>query len=87
MDSYDTLVLFLAVALAVFLVLGIIFMVYLIRISRRVHEITEKARAAADNVESAARIFRKSAGPAVFSRIVANVVESWRHSKGKKEKS
>ncbi|HEX9679697.1 MAG TPA: hypothetical protein VGA08_03695 [Candidatus Saccharimonadales bacterium] len=86
MDAFEILVVILSIALAGFLLLGIIFMVYLIRISRRVHEISEKARAAADSVEAAARIFQKTAGPAVFSRIVANVVEGWQAKKGKKEK-
>ena len=85
MDSYDTLVLILSITLAVFLVLGIIFLIYLIRIARRVHEISERARAAADNVEAAAKIFRKTAGPAVFSRIVANIVENWQGKKKSKK--
>ena len=73
MDSYDTLVVILSVTLAIFLVLGIIFLIYLIRIARRVHEISEK-------------IVRKTAGPAVFSRIVANIVEGWQDKSKKKSK-
>lgn len=81
MDAFEILVVILSIALAIFLVLGIIFMVYLIRISRRVHEISEKARSAVDNVETAARVFGKAAAPAAFSRIIANIVESWQDNK------
>jgi len=86
MDAFEILVVILSVALAIFLILAIVFMFYLIRISRRVHEISEKARAAAGSMEAAAHIFRKTAGPAVFSRIVANIVETWQAKKGSKEK-
>ena len=86
MDAYETLVIILSITLAVFLILAIVFTIYMIRIARRVHEISEKARSAADSVETAAHLFQKTAGPAVFSRIVANIVESFRdkEKKGKK---
>ena len=86
MDSYDILVIFLSTALVVFLILAIVFTAYLIKIARTVKQISEKAKAAASSMESAAHIFRKSAAPAVFSRIVANVVESWKSAKDGKKK-
>jgi hypothetical protein len=86
MEAFEILVIILSVALAIFLILGIVFMVYLIRISRRVHEISETARSAVDNVESAAKVFSKAAGPAAFSRIVANIVETWQSSKDDKKR-
>lgn len=81
MDSYDILVIILSIALAIFLILGIVFMVYVIRISKRVDEITEKARSAVNNVESATRVFSKAAAPAAFSKVLANIVEGWQDSK------
>jgi hypothetical protein len=81
MDAFEILVLMLSVMLAMFLLLAIVFGVLMIRIAKRVHEITEKARAAADSVEVAAKIFQKSAGPAVFSRIIANIVEAFQDKK------
>ena len=86
MDSFDILVVILSVTLSIFLILATIFVIYLIKIARTVKEITEKARSAADSFESAANIFKKTAGPAVFSRIVANIVESWKSSKDSKKK-
>lgn len=86
MDAFEILVTILSITLAIFLIVATVFTVFLIRIARRVHEITEKARAAAGSVEAAARIFQKTAGPAVFSRIVANIVETWQAKKGNKEK-
>ncbi len=85
MDSFDVLVIFLSTALAIFLVLAIIFTVYLIRIAKIVNEISEKARSAVDSVESAARLFNRSAAPAAFMKILANIVESvTERRKGKK---
>jgi hypothetical protein len=81
MEAFEVLVVILSVVLSIFLLVAIIFTVYLIRIARRVHEISEKARAAASSMEAAAHIFKKTAGPAVFSRIVANIVESWQAKK------
>ncbi|MDX1766227.1 MAG: hypothetical protein R3313_04720 [Candidatus Saccharimonadales bacterium] len=86
MESYDILVLILSMTLAIFLVLAIVFTIYLIRIARKVDEITEKAKSAVSSVEAAAKIFEKSAAPAAFSRIVANIVESFsERKKGKKK--
>jgi hypothetical protein len=87
MDAFEILVTILSIALALFLLLAIVFTVYLIRIARRVQDITEKARAAASSVQAAAKIFERTAAPAVFSRIVANVVEGWQSSKKRKEKA
>lgn len=86
MDAFETLVVILSVAFAVLLLLAIVLLAYLIRIARRVHEISERARSAATSVEAAAKIFEKSAAPAVFSRIIANIVEGWQHTKSKKAK-
>ena len=85
MDAFEVLVTMLSIALAVFLLLAIVFTVYLIRIARRVQEITEKARTAANSMQAAAKIFERTAAPAVFSRIVANVVEGWQKAKKRKE--
>jgi hypothetical protein len=84
MDPNETLVIILSAALAIFMVLAIVFAIYSIRIARRVHEITEMARAAAGSVEAAAKIFEKTAAPAAFSRILANIIEGWQ--KGSKSK-
>jgi len=86
MESYDVLVVILSIALALFLILAIVFTIYLIRIARKVDEITEKAKSAVSSVEAAAKIFEKTAAPAAFSRIVANIVESFSdRKKGKKK--
>ena len=86
MDSYDILVVILSITLAIFLVLAIVFSIYLIRIARKVDEMAEKAKSAVSSVEAAAKIFEKSAAPAAFSRIVANVVESFSGKKKGKKK-
>lgn len=86
MESFEILVVILSVTLTAFLLAAIVFIAYLIKIARRVQDITDKAKAAADSVESAARIFKKTAGPAVFSRILANVVDGWQSYRSHKRK-
>ena len=85
METSETLVAILGAALAVFLLLAIIFTIYLIKIARSVEEITRKAKAAASSVETAAKIFEKSAAPAVFTRLLTSIIESWNKKKGSKK--
>ncbi len=85
MDSYDILVIILSVALAVLITLAIVFMVFMIKIVRGVNHLTERAQNIIENVETASKVFEKSAGPVAVSRIVANIIDMFREDKGKKK--
>ncbi len=85
MDANEKLLTVLGIALAVLLLLAIIFVVYLIRIARTVDEISRKAKSAASSMETAAKIFEKSAAPAVFTRLLTSIIESWNKKKGEKK--
>ena len=75
MDSYDILVIILSSALAVLLIVSIIFMVVLVKVIRRVNEIVEKAGSVIDNVQSATQVLKNSAAPVAISKIVSNIID------------
>ena len=85
-DSYDILVIILSVTLAIFLVLAITLTTYLIKVTKDVRNMTEKASNVVDSIESVSKA-ASSAGPATFiSSIIASVVEKSING-GEKEKT
>jgi K+-sensing histidine kinase KdpD len=64
MDAFEILVVILSITLAVFLTLGIISMVIIIRVAKRADRISEKAEYMVNNLESASQQFKKAAVPA-----------------------
>jgi hypothetical protein len=85
MENAETiLVIILASFLALFLLLSIIIAVKVIKILNKVNEITDRAKALASNVENAAEMFRKAAGPAAIGRFFVHITEAIK--KHKKEK-
>lgn len=79
MDAYGILVIILAVALAVFLVLGIILTSLLIKIAKNVKVVTEKAEDVATNVAAASQYVK----PAMFSAAASKFVKNIFNNKGK----
>jgi cell shape-determining protein MreC len=75
------LVIFLSTALAIFLVLGIVLLVFCIKIARHVRTIMEKAEAITDKAESVAEFVERAATPVAIGRIVAKVTEAVFHHK------
>lgn len=67
--------------MAILLVLSIALMVFLIQITQHVKRIVAKAESVADSVEAAGDFFRKSAGPVAVTKIIANIVESYKTRK------
>jgi hypothetical protein len=87
MDTTErVLVIFLSAALAIFLVLGITVLIFVIQIVRRVKRITEKAEHLADKAESVGEFLRRAAGPLAISRIVAMASEVFFGRKRKKSR-
>jgi hypothetical protein len=75
MDAYQILVLILGATLAVFLVLGIIMMVYLIKILQHVRIITQKAENVAGIAETASRTVLASATPMFVARTLMKFIK------------
>jgi heme/copper-type cytochrome/quinol oxidase subunit 2 len=85
MDSFDILVIILSIMLALLLILAIMFTIFLIKVIRKINSLTDQAQNVMHNVESASRVFEKSARPVAISRIIANVVDMFRDDKSSKK--
>lgn len=75
MDAYQILVLVLGVTLAVFLVLGVVTFIYLIKILQHVRNITQKAENVAGIAETAGRTVLASATPMFVARTLMKLVK------------
>lgn len=84
-NTDHTLVIILAAALAFFLLLAIIALVKIIQILNHLKTITEKAEKLATTAESVGEFFKHAAGPAAVTKLVFNVVESFKSHKKSKE--
>jgi hypothetical protein len=78
------LVIFLSVALATFLTLGIVLLVLCIKIANHVKRISAKAEELTDKAESVAEFFSKAATPMAVGRIIATAAERFFGRKSKK---
>lgn len=74
MTAAEILVIFLSVALALFLVLAIILVIYLIVIAKKIKTVAETAERAISNVEGLASVVRRAAAPAAVSRFIIDTV-------------
>lgn len=74
MDSYDILVIILSIALAVLLVVSIIFVSVLIKLVNQLRVISKKAEEIVDDVESVSGFFKKAAGPVAVTSLISNIV-------------
>lgn len=86
MDSiwYEVLVIILAIALAIFLVLGIILLVRLNQIASTTKRITEHAEKVADQAEHVSEFFAKTATPVAVVKLLSNVSEIFQGKEKKK---
>lgn len=80
------LVIILSVFLALFLLLSIIALVFVIRVLSHIKRIMQKAEAVADKVEHISAFFEKTAGPASLLKLVGNIADSFTHSRKKSSK-
>lgn len=87
MTASEILVVILSIALAVFLVLGIVLTVYLIVIAKKLRNVAASAERSAGHFESVVSMVRKAAAPAMLSRLVMEIVGRFtdRRNKNKKE--
>ncbi len=70
------MVVFLSVALAVFLILGIWLLVVLIKVSNHIKHITEKAEEIASKAENITTFFEKKAGAMAFGKLISNIADT-----------
>jgi len=76
MDSYDILVIILSITLAVFLILGITVLAYLVKFVKNLKEISDKAKGLIDDASSVVGTMKKAAGPTVVAKFVADQISN-----------
>jgi len=76
-DAAQVLVAILATALALFLVLGIILVVYLIKIAQQIQRVTGSVERTTANIEQVVGNVQKFVAPAVLSRFVLEQIQKF----------
>jgi ATP/ADP translocase len=82
MEAQEILVIILSSFLALFLLLGIILLVFCIKIANHIKHISEKAEEIVDKAEDVADFFSKAATPMAMAKVISNVSDLFR-GKGK----
>lgn len=82
----EILVVILSVFLALFLILGITLSIILIKLSKSIKRIAEKADGVVGNVEAASAALKNVAGPLAAGKFVMNIVDTVLKSKKGKGK-
>lgn len=78
------LVVILSGFLALFLLLGLIFVIALIKLTRAVGRLVEKAEGAVTNVEVATTMLKNTAGPFAVAKVLLNIADLFRGDSNKK---
>lgn len=75
MDAFEILVVILSVALAIFLILSIVAVSFLIVLLKKAKAIGDHAEAVAQNIEDASHKFKSAAGPAAAIGLLAKLTK------------
>ncbi|HSX28647.1 MAG TPA: hypothetical protein VLF60_04325 [Candidatus Saccharimonadales bacterium] len=75
MDAFEILVLILGIMLALFLLLGIVAGVYIVKVMRHVEAITQKAENAASYAESAGKTIASAMSPTLVAAAIFKQVK------------
>jgi len=76
-SAAEILVIILSVFLAIFLLLGITLLIYLIRLSAEIRRATESARRTVDHIETAVAGATKLASPIFVAEIVGRYIKKF----------
>ncbi len=74
--SLTILVVILSITLAVFLILGIVLLIKLIKVTDSVQRIATKGEEIADRAEAAAEMFQNAAAPVAIGRVLTNIFDA-----------
>lgn len=85
MDAFEVLVVILSVALAVFLILSIVVIVYLLKVMKSVQLMTEKASNAVESMSNVATNVSKFVTPAAAGKFFVDAVQKVMKHKEKGE--
>ena len=80
------LVIILSVFLAIFLFLGVVLLIYLIRLTKEIRKVTDTAQRTVNHIETVVSGLSKLATPVVIADIVGNYVRKFTDGFGKTSK-
>jgi uncharacterized protein YoxC len=83
-SSAEILVIILSMALAVFLVLGIVLIIYLIILTRQIRNVASSAERTIESVESVATGISRVITPIYMGEMIAKIFSKIKKSKGEK---
>lgn len=83
-NATEILVIILSVFLAIFLVLGITLTIALIKLTKTIKRIADKADGVVGNVEAASAALKNVAGPLATGKFVMNIVDAVLKNKKRK---
>lgn len=78
MDAERVLIIILSVTLTVFLMVAIALAVQLLKVSKKLQAIADKAEGITDNLVEASRVVKNAAQPAVISGAIVSLVNKLR---------
>jgi pilus assembly protein TadC len=81
-DAETILVIILSVTLTIFLIVGIVLVVSLVRLTKTLNSVAEKAQEVVSNVESASEVLKKAAGPVAVGKFIMNISDLFKKKKG-----
>ena len=82
-SAAEILVVILSIALAIFIVLGIVCFVLIIRVTRQIGDVTERIQNAAKNVDEMAQNIAQITSPIIITKSVMSIFKKFK-SKGEK---
>jgi len=85
MSAAEVLVIFLSVALAVFLALGIVLLIYLIIIAKRIKAVADTAGEGVRSIVGIITTLQKAAAPAVIMKFVTDQINRFTDKRSSKK--
>ena len=76
MNSYDVLVIYLSVSLGIFIIVGIVLFVSLIKLTKQLRNIADKTESVIEDVESVSSFIKTSTAPAAIMGFVSSIINS-----------
>ena len=83
-SAAEILVVFLSVALAIFITLGIITFILVIRVTRQIGDVTEKMQNITTSIDGIAQNVAQVTSPIVIGKTIFDIVNKFKNKKDKK---
>lgn len=82
-SAAEVLVIILSIVLSIFLIVGVVLLIYLIRLSAEIRRIAQSAQKTVDDIGDTVSGFAKIASPMFFADIIARYIKKFTHTSKK----